>query len=628
VACPPAGASSQYWWEIYPERLEAELRALDELGYPRSRDDDAFAAGILRLRVTVPLPERSLQLFATFPDSYPSFPFAVVAPGLDLEHHQHPIGKNLCLLPRSSTYWRPASDRLAYVLRDQLPKVLHAGETNDPAIAAPHEQHVPEPFSDYYSYQEDTLVLVAAGESGSERVPPDVRAGSVMLGIEGAKSTSDIGLPLRAALLEVRDERGRVVLRAPDRLAERYACRIEGRWARRAGPVRADSAMAVAQSVYRASGAADALGVHPKSYATRGNATIQVGAVLFPEEHRWRGAADAVGDGWAFAVRCRPTALGGPSSNHQNRARRGAASVVVAAGVDFLARPGRYAPGDLAVRVPELGPLRHHTIGVFGLGCIGAPSALEFARAGIGGLRLLDHDTVDPATTTRWPFGLPFAGRRKAEALRHLIVANYPYVRVTSHVHQIGLAREVPADGSEPAPSEQAVLTEALSGCTLLYDATAEYGVQQFLANLARDRGLPYLGVQATPGGWGGLVARILPGETEGCWSCLQHWRNEPTERGAFATLLSDESHGDVHPPGCADATYTGANFDLGEVALQGVRAAVEVLTGDVRRGDAERTWDVAALALRDPSGARILPQWTSRRLPRHPACTACTRRP
>src|SRR5215216_2105745 len=43
--------------------------------------------------------------------------------------------------------------------------------------------------------------------------------------------------------------------------------------------------------------------------------------------------------------------------------------------VFYLARPGVAGRADLKARIPELAPLANHAVALFGLGCIGAPSA-------------------------------------------------------------------------------------------------------------------------------------------------------------------------------------------------------------------------------------------------------------
>jgi len=629
---PTGSPSATPWWHLLSERLESELRELDAAGIPYEKDTTAEVAGVLRLHLRPTVDGVEIPLSATFPDNYPYFAFSVEAPTLDLAHHQHPIGKSLCLLPRGTSWWRPESDRLAHFLRDRLQLVLDAGSTEDVAAAAPIEEHAPEPFSDYYGYERDAIVLVAAGDDGRARVPAHVSAGAIMLGVEDVTPDAAVPALLRGALLEVRDDAGAVVLRAPEALAARYRRRIQGRWSRVGVAVKPTSFDAAAKEVYEAGAEADTHRSHPPSVATQDGRTIRVRAVLFPEERRWRGESNAIGDGWVFVIRLQtsgPTQMrarvGGKHARHQLRGAP--ASPAAAAPVHYLARAWRYAPGDLAARAPELVPLRPHTVALFGLGCVGAPSAFEFARASVGKLRLLDHDAVDPATTMRWPLGAIVAGRLKAPTLAQILAMNYPYVQVSHEQHRIGAPRSISADGSSEIESEAAVIARMLDGAALVYDATAEWGVQRFLAEAARARGIPYIGVEGSPGGWGGMVVRIVPGETEGCWLCLQHWRHENPEKGGVRPPPHDAKRGDVHPEGCADPTYTGANFDLMEVALMGVRTATGTLSAGTECAYPCPSWDVAVLELRDADGSLLAPRWTTHRLMRHPACRECARR-
>lgn len=118
--------------------------------------------------------------------------------------------------------------------------------------------------------------------------------------------------------------------------------------------------------------------------------------------------------------------------------------------------------------------------------------------------------------------------------------------------------------------SSQGILDELLSGIDLLYDATAELGVNHLMADLAAARGIPYISISTTAGAWGGLIVRIRPDDTRGCWLCLQH-------RLMDETIPSPpmDPRGGVQPEGCANPTFTGTGFDVGEIALSGVRLAV-----------------------------------------------------
>src|SRR3546814_15154931 len=68
-------------------------------------------------------------------------------------------------------------------------------------------------------------------------------------------------------------------------------------------------------------------------------------------------------------------------------------------------RAARAGPTDLAARMPAAATLPDTSVIFFGLGAIGAPAAIELARAGLGKLTLVDHDIVEPATVRRWVYG-------------------------------------------------------------------------------------------------------------------------------------------------------------------------------------------------------------------------------
>jgi molybdopterin/thiamine biosynthesis adenylyltransferase len=509
--------------------------------------------------------------------------------------------------------------------------VLDAGATADAASAASIEQHAPEPFSDYYQYQHGSIVLIAGADDGRARVPAGALCGVIVIGIEGAPANERPNPVLRGALLELRDEAGTVLIRAPENLAGRYPLRITGRWSRLTDPVRGVKLDDVPAAVFTAAHAADPSGRRPQSFDTsQEGCRISLRAALFPEEHRWRGESDSIGDGWAFAVqvqRRQATAAAKRGKKTPRKMRGAPAGSTPPSPAYYLARPGRYSLGDLAARAPELMPLRECAVAVFGLGCLGAPSAFEFARASVGGLRLLDHDIVDPATTIRWPLGVLVAGVLKAPALAQIIGSHYPYVDVRAEVHQIGAPRATAPGGEIDPESEQAILARMVDGASLLFDATAEWGVQRFLADLARRKRMPYVGVHSTPGGWGGLVVRIVPARTEGCWICLQHWCGESEERGGIPAPPHDATGGDIQPRGCADPTYAGANVDLAEVALMGVRMAIGALTAGATGRYPDASWDVAVLSLRDKDGKIIPPTWRTFALRRHPACAECRER-
>lgn len=282
----------------------------------------------------------------------------------------------------------------------------------------------------------------------------------------------------------------------------------------------------------------------------------------------------------------------------------------------FFTPAARAGRADLSQRIPELRPLSQRVVTVFGVGCVGAPAVLELARAGIGELRLVDHDVVDPGASVRWPLGFDAAGLLKVVALRDFIRSHYPHTRVELFPLRIGSA---PLSRSDDGPTEREVLRRATEGASLIFDATAEFYVQYFLSSLASSMGVPYVCAWGTYGGWGGLTLRLVPGKTEGCWLCYQHGLQD----GSIPAPPMKPS-GEVQPVGCADRTFVGAGFDMLHVSVEAVRAVASILCGDAERAYPWADWDVLTLKLRDGEGRLIVPQYLGTRLWKHDSCERC----
>ena len=280
----------------------------------------------------------------------------------------------------------------------------------------------------------------------------------------------------------------------------------------------------------------------------------------------------------------------------------------------YLAR-GYYASRDeLRERIPELHPLKDKSIAVIGLGCLGAPSALEFAKAGIRRIHLVDHDTVDPATAVRWPVGFRAAGHNKADLLHGIIRRDYPYTESKPFPFRMGRARAPEIDST----SDMEIIEDILRGVNLVYDATVELGVQHFLSDRARALGTTYIGVSSTLGGWGGKIIRIRPHPESGCWFCYRLYCDSG---GIPEPPSAPDQQGRVQPAGCADPTFTGAGFDMLHIALAGVRMAVSTLCEGAANAYPKSAWDVLHIRLRGDDGTLAVPTCTTHEIPRHPEC-------
>lgn len=574
------------WWERWPGRLEDELNRLDRAGIAYELNDDAFRAGVVRLVVNLEVGDEHHRLVVDFPELYPDVRFEVYAPDLNLAHHQHPFAKNLCLLGRDSGNWLP-SDTLATFLQERLPIVLQTGRSEDAAEVAGLEEEQAEPFTDYYIFQPSAMLLV----DSSWVIDPTIPKGKLLIGIVS------YGPSLRGAVLEVSDEYGVILARADEALVRRYASasKLRGRWIRSAAEIRKEHGKGFL---------AELNACDPRILTTMwqpvGKRQVDIVGVLFPEET----AVRQTGDGWVFLERVR------------DRGNRSDSTLI---------RAGYAGRRDLAARSPELAMLGERRVAVFGLGALGMPSALALARAGVGELRVLDFDTVDPGTTSRWPFGLEAAGRLKTDVLKDFLAVEYPHTVVTPYAHRLGGLRFLPPDPSNlasarilpPEFSDSHVLESIFDGVDLVYDATAEEGFHPILDRLCRERGVPYIVVSGTNGAWGGTIVRTRPGT--GCWHCFLAAQLDGT-----IPVPVEAPSGHVQPVGCASPTFTGAGVDLEAVAQMGVRLSLGTVVGARPDGYPDSDWDVGVGDFRSGEGQLIPPAWQTFALAPRPGCAIC----
>jgi len=564
-------------------------RELDELraaGIQFQVDEKTLAHRILRIEFTHVVESVEVSGEAVYPDLYPDFRPAVNAKPLGLTHHQNPFGGNVCLLGRGGDRWRP-SYTLAWLLTVQLPKVLASGRPGASADAVGLEDVQAEPYSAYLPPMPGSAMLI----DGAWEIPAGVLWGRLVIGTRKAAYSTEAP---RSAVIQVKDGDGNVIAAADPRVAELFPHRHHGRWARSDQSKQDDFKALV-----------DGAAAHIPEAARRSWPQVQsnqdalrILGIVIPEEVAHRQS----GQGWTFAVLWQEKMKG------KKRKQRGAINREIRIG---FARPVYAGRTDLSVRVPELAPLGMKKIALFGLGSLGAPAALEFARAGLGELRVLDGDYVDAGPTVRWPFGVRDVGRNKVEVLQDFIREHYPYTVVVPFSHELG---EPAALGRK---ADQNILDEMLKGVDLVFDATANLNVQRMLAEVARERKLPYVMVEGRHGGWGGVVFRQLTESGSPCLYCLQY----ALETGGGLEDAPGAPPDGVQPRGCGDVTFTGTGFDMTTIALDAVRRAIGTLCNGSPGGYPDAPGNVAIIALRDQDGAPCAPTWSIHTLSPHAAC-------
>lgn len=601
------------WFEHYRKRFERELAALDkaEIGY--QIDPVAKAQNILRLELHIDgrnpvfdLPgHQSLDLVVVYPDNYPFFRPDIYAYDLSMPRHHNPFGKNLCVLPRSTEFWSPELT-VADLLQEQLIKVLEKGQVTDPEVLLQDEEEQAEPESDYYPTLAEGPVLFDDSHLDIQFNNDQVE----LIGLIRVGIPDNAGIPTRLVVLETSDTKGVLIGKVRDETRPLFPRTIKGvlyKLPRKPPHGNLEQDLPWLMQALKAQG--DKLEFPGTSQLLKGGTElVNVIGLAFPEENSEAGRADV---GWLFVIAYRyKEQVGGTKKNPRHARKNGY----------YYAKALRISGTDMQVRIPKLKPLRDKVVAVAGLGALGAPSAIELAKSGVGELRLLDYDFVDPGTTVRWPFGFSVAGLPKIGILKSFIEQNYPATKVVVFSRRIGSSRIEGRGWPEPiAESERELMEAFLSGISLLYDATAEIGIMNYLSFEARERKIPYVCIHAGEGAIGGLAMRVVPGQTEGCWMCLRLALKE----GEIPDVPFEKS-GKVQAVGCGDVTFTGAGFDLQNIAMAGVRLTAGILCEGEEGGYPSTREDVGILSLLDESGQPVFPRWSAHVLKKHPRCPYC----
>jgi len=555
------------WWERFPGRVDREIASLDSHGIAYKRDELAWRQGQLVLELAITFSGReAVHLVAHYPYTFPYTRFEVVAADLVLPRHQNPFGKNLCLMGRASSNWS-VHDTLGDVLMAQLPQLVRFA-TEDPANLRELEEPQGEPITDFYAYHPDTAVFV----DSNWKFDPTIARGKLKL-------TFSSVLPFRGAVTEVLDSNGKALAQADELFSCIFTQATRGRWVRWETPIVETDLKRLLATISARHPDIGQTSFSAKRGFERGKPEVL--GIVFPEESEQGKQQDA----WLFLVRT-------AESWH-------------------LARSCRAGPHDLASRAPELVALRSKRVTAIGLGSVGAPSAIELARSGVGLLKLVDHDFMEAGTSSRWPLGLSATGRSKVESIAEFIAQNYPYTKAEKFYGMVGRGQRAPA----PHYCDSRDLERVLE-TDLILDGTAESGIQLLLSDLAAERGIAFVCASTTPGARGGLVFRQLPGPERACWSCLQHAMAE----GSIPTPLHD-TRGMLQPAGCASPTFTGAGVDVQVVSLMAARTAIATLCAGTEDGYPDVNWNVAIVTLRSPDGGLIPPQWMVTTIGRHPNC-------
>lgn len=509
---------------------------------------------------------------------HPDFPYVrpevrLLAPADTYpRRHCDPYTGSLCYLGHSKHEWRPG-DSIAAVINGQLPKIFGTSANEDP-IGEPAENWWNQWNAIKQRFDDRTMFLVDSDWT------PGEQAGGF---IEMRTAFGDGRPPLvRCGIEQVLDNEGRKIcggtITFPAEL--RDACRIKIPWVCFDDEIFPRNDDGLFDSLIAKAG------VTAQPIRVRDNLHVKLVAAVFPTEI----THGRTGWSWVLLMHSgSPRAFGTGGKPPKGDITRS------------IVQTYRAGPTDLRTRAPSASRVHGRTVAIAGVGAIGAPIALEFARNGAGTLSMVDGDLVKPGNGVRWPLSASTWGRRKVDALGEHIGEHYNGVRVHGFCRRLG---EIDLSA---ATGEDGEIGQLLRSADVLIDATAEFAPQRILFALANQIGKHLITVSATPNLEGGSVAAFAPGGA--CPVCLFRHQLDgtvPTPPGENGDALA------VKLPGCAEATFAGASFDLGELSLEAVRVAVRTLGNPSVRSYVE------TLSF---EGEERLPSWRIDRFDPHPEC-------
>lgn len=142
------------------------------------------------------------------------------------------------------------------------------------------------------------------------------------------------------------------------------------------------------------------------------------------------------------------------------------------------------------------------TVAIVGLGSAGSKIATSLARSGVRQFVLMDDDLLHPANLVRHDGDWFGVGQHKVDAVADRLSLINPSVEVNRRKHRL--------QGQESSTAAASALS-ALGNADLIIDATADPGVFNLCAHVARHSKTPLLWLEIYAGGIGGLVARARP---------------------------------------------------------------------------------------------------------------------
>jgi molybdopterin/thiamine biosynthesis adenylyltransferase len=209
----------------------------------------------------------------------------------------------------------------------------------------------------------------------------------------------------------------------------------------------------------------------------------------------------------------------------------------------------------------DVGGAAGRRVAIVGLDSGGSQIASALARAGVGDMRLVDHDRLAVHNIARHACGLNDVGRYKTRAMRDILTGISPFLQVATF--EVDILRDEPR------------LEAIVDGCDIVIAATDNEPSKQAINRVCWARGIPAIYGAAYARALGGEVFRALPAEGP-CYNCFS---TQLAEFFAEPPASTDFSPGYADPAKMAELVAApGLGMDVGVIALLTARAALSVL--------------------------------------------------
>lgn len=512
--------SREPWFERDPTRLQWELDefARHSLQVEYSEDDNRR----LVVWVTHGLVFRgqSIKVRVVYPHGYPYFAPVVYGDALLLDRHQDLVTLNYCLLEDPERDW--GTGRSAGHLVGKMLRRLLADSTAGEAKVRAGEANMPEPPLSQFPYGHRQVTLVpepflahelSSTRGGDMRLACDDDGRLCMLVQASGIGEADPGLIER-------------FLPAPKE--------IGGRWVALA---RVQPQRPPAFRMLEAVAEVDATSKRRLSRRLKNKQKLQSASemlgVTFLEQGPTR---DETRRNWLFA--CVRQERGGRPE------------------VRWFMRAQALSLAERQRRIPELAGLAGVRVAVVGAGSLGAPVALELAKAGVGVLDIIDCDTYDVNNSVRHVIDSREAGNEKTAAVGEYCRALNPFIDIRVHQTLIGH----PLD-------DKGLLDELMREAVVIIDTTGSYALARLLSDRCSESGTPLIIAGLTTASYGGEIFVVANGL---CFECFVGAQ----ERGEIPEPPAGE-RSTVTPVGCRHPAFAGAGFEAAELAAITARTAV-----------------------------------------------------